>query len=116
MKIDRIILIGREMLPSLDLIVRSVIRVGVGGALIFAANKLSPSWQWFSLVGHMLITLALISFVSHAETVFSGHAASKLRVIGRGVWDVLMIPVHVVGFIVAVSRMSSLDDDNQFPH
>ena len=116
MKVARILAIAREMLPSLDLIVRSVIRVGVGGALIFAANKLSPSLQWMSLVGHMLITLALISFVSHAETVFSGHAASKLRVIGRRVWEVMMVPFHVVAFIVAVSRMSSLDNDNQFPH
>lgn len=62
-------MIAWEMLPSVDLVIKSVIRVGMAIAV----------WPWFEFGGKFLLMLAAIGLVGHAEGIFAKHAAAKVR-------------------------------------
>jgi hypothetical protein len=65
----RALAIAWEMCPSVDLVIKSVIRVGMALAV----------WPWFEFGGKFLLMLAAIGLVGHAEGTFAKHAASKVR-------------------------------------
>lgn len=80
MSLTRIAGIAREMIPSVDLTIKSAIRAAIGGALIWGSH-LAPAGaaHWVEFGGKFLIMLAAIGFVGHAESVFAGHVAAKVR-------------------------------------
>lgn len=91
--------IARDMLPTLEVIVRSGIRFGAGVAVLLVA----PSW--LAPFGHVLMVMAAIGIVGHAETAFAQHAAAKLRL----VWSVVLVPIALIGGLIMAARMN--DDD-----
>lgn len=81
--IRKAITIAREMLPSIDLAVKTAIRVSVGLALLWIGRQLPPSAaiEWIDLAGKFMVIVAAYGLIGHAEGTFANHAADKVRVI-----------------------------------
>lgn len=107
--VRRSLSIAREMIPTVDLVIKSCIRAGIGIGVLAAAPHL-PHSDLVRFAGKFAIMLALIGLVGHAEGVFSKHVAAKLRIEAARIgWAIVYVALLAVSAITLLAR----DDETE---
>lgn len=104
--------ITREMVPSVDLVIRAGIRATLGIGVIMTAAWLPESAApWATFAGKFCLMLAVISLVGHAEGTFAAHAASKIRIEVPRIMVMLAYPFLLVWFAVSLMFRAEHEDE-----
>lgn len=90
--------ITREMLPSVDVLVRGMIRAGIGIGLLMCVSWLG---HWAEFGGKFFLMMAAITIIGHAEGVFCAHAAAKIRIEAE---RLMFLGLMVAGIVVVGLR------------
>lgn len=73
--------IARDMIPKLDLIIKTVARFAIG-ATVIKATSLAPYGfvvEWGGFAGKMMVMFAIFGLIGHAEGAFMSHLTGAVR-------------------------------------
>ena len=85
--LHRLTVIGRELLPTADLVCKSVLRAGIGLAIIYGSSYVAePVAGWLSFGGKFFVMIAAIGLFGHIEGTIAKHVSAKLRIEGTRAW------------------------------
>lgn len=100
--------IAREALPSLDLVIKSAVRVAVGLTAIWVAPFAPLGYdEWAVFGGRMFIMLAAIGLFSHVEGTLCNHVASKVK---HESWRLAMSTVVAIAAVTLYAREEHEDE------
>ena len=111
--LSRLVSIGREMLPSFDLVCKSAIRATIGLSIVgLAGYAPQPVAPWISFAGKFFVMLAAIGLLGHAEGIFASHVSAKLRLEApRAAW-VLAAPFLLIAALATVHAREPHEDEH----
>lgn len=106
--------IAREMIPSVDLCIKSALR-SVAGIVIMHAAHLAPASMsnWLDLGGRMFVMLAVFGLFGHVEGAVAKHASAKIRIEATRLgWWLAGAAVSGLSFFTLWARNDDVEDEN----